>query len=238
MVLSTMPDDKEFEDFLPTEIELNFEKNSLYKLYQSGWSKSINPERWERVRRDIRFEDVVADLTGHSGASAISCPFHGRDSRPSFWLYKRTNDGWCFGCPPKEQYYDHVRFVSKYMGIGRLAALRWLERKWGFPALPDLVPEEDDVSTVELQFADLQEPFILKAIKQVQEFKDVELAEDYLCHYFEAIQCMKLAEDAKKEGEHEDASALEVKATLSLAQALTKEERDRVFSYKQVRRTS
>jgi hypothetical protein len=47
---------------------------------------------------------------------------------------------------------------------------------------------------------------------------------------------MKFAEDAKKEGEPEDAAALEVKATLTLARALTKEQRDRIFSYKQVRR--
>jgi hypothetical protein len=231
-----MPEDKEFEELLPTEIELTFEKSSLYKLYRSGWSQQINPERWDRVRRDIRFEDVVADLTGHSGTTSIRCPFHGRDSRPSFWLYKRTNDGWCFGCPPKEQYYDHVRFVSKYLGISRSAALRWLEKKWELPELADIKPDEEEVDSIELQFADLQEPFILKAIKQVQEFRDVELAEDYLCHYFKATQCMKFSEDAKKEGEPEDAAALEVKATLTLARALTKEERDRIFAYKQVRR--
>jgi hypothetical protein len=231
-----MPEDKELEELIPEEDQLTFEKSSLYKLYRSGWSKEINPERWDRVRRDIRFEDIVADLTGRSGSTAISCPFHGRDSRPSFWLYKRTNDGWCFGCPPKEQYYDQVRFVSKYLGINRAAALNWLEKKWELSPLADIVPEEEDVETIELQFADLQEPFILKAIRQVQEFRDVELAEDYLCHYFKALQSMKLADTARREGEPEDANAFEVKASLTLAQALTKEERNRIFAYKQVRR--
>lgn len=614
-----MPEDKELEELLPTEIELTFEKSNLYKLYRSGWSQGINPERWDRVRRDIRFEDVVADLTGHSGTTSIRCPFHGRDSRPSFWLYKRTNDGWCFGCldesepiwtvesglktigdieigdrvydrygeqetilhkeskqgellaietknfkipllltpdhtcffikkqdaiqslpfinkrgdrisffnaykkdpqfcsdtyqspitegradsivcgdyllfpviphrynlnlpnpaikshfkesvpylvsefpvhedtcrlfglylakgstnsidypstvrwtfhvkeastlgtfvkntllqifnlqstlttypdhnicevvcyndelaqglsywfgsgdenkkippivlawsqsvqisllagylegygdkgncsratiasqtlafslwaigvqsgklpvlghteayvdkkgishkeswtiefkrresihrfhypikghnyywsevskvnstghigtvvdiivsgsesfltklgavhncPPKEQYYDHVRFVSKYLGINRTSALCWLEKKWDLPIIADIIPEEEEIDTIELQFTDLQEPFILKAIKQVQGFQDVELAEDYLYHYFKAIQCLKFAEDAKKGGELDDASTFETKANLTLARALTKEEIDHIFSLKQVRR--
>lgn len=221
------------EELLPTEIELNFEKDTLYKLYSKGEAGEINPERWERVRREIRFEDVVSDLTGHTGGS-IRCPFHGSDSRPSFWLYKGTNDGWCFGCPPKEQYYDHVRFVARYLGVNRVAALRWLEKKWDLPPLlsvPEDVEEEDEY-TVQLGFFDLQEPYILKAIKQVQEFKDVELAEDYLRCYFEANQQAKWAEDAKKQGEIEDAAAMETKAATTLARVLGREELNRVFARK------
>lgn len=221
------------EELLPTEIELNFEKDTLYKLYSKGEAGEINPERWDRVRREIRFEDVVSDLTGHTGTS-IRCPFHGSDSRPSFWLYKGTNDGWCFGCPPKEQYYDHVRFVSRYLDTNRVAALRWLEKKWDLPAMP--LPEEDvedeEVATVQLGFLDLQEPYIMKAIQQVQEFKDVELAEDYLRYYFEALQQMKWAEDAKKQGEIDDVPEMETKAATILARILGKEELSRIFARK------
>jgi hypothetical protein len=218
------------DEQIPDVIELSFEKESLHKLYQTGRSKEINPERWERVRREIRFEDVVADLTGHSGSTAIRCPFHGSDSRPSFWLYKGTNDGWCFGCPPKEQYYDHVRFVAKYMDISRPAALRWLEKKWDLPALPDSPEEEEDIPTIKLRFEDLQEPYIAKAVRQVQEFRDVELAEDYLRYYFRALSQMKLAEDAKKEGEGEEAVELENKAATTLARVLGREELNSIFA--------
>ena len=183
---------------LPTEIELNFEKENLHKLYQTSTAVSgINPERWERVRREIRFDDLVSDLTGQTGTS-IHCPFHGSDSRPSFWLYRGSNDGWCFGCPPHQNYYDHFRFVSKYLDISRIAALRWLEKKWELPDMPSTPQEnEDEDVVVQLKFEDMQEPYIVKAVRQIQTFKDVELAEDYLCRYFEASQKMKWAKDAK-----------------------------------------
>lgn len=222
------------EELLPTEIELNFEKDTLYKLYSKGEAGEITPERWERVRREIRFEDVVSDLTGHTGGS-IRCPFHGSDSRPSFWLYKGTNDGYCFGCPPKEQYYDHVRFVSRFLEINKVAALRWLEKKWDLPAMP--TPEEDveEEYTVQLGYLDLQEPYILKAIKETKELRDVELAEDYLRYYFEAAQQAKWAEDAKKQGEIEDATAMVTKAATTLARVLGKEELNRIFARKKQR---
>jgi hypothetical protein len=225
------------DEFLPDEIDVNFEKTSLHKLYSTGFNGEINPERWERVRTEIRFEDVVSEVAGISGSTSIRCPFHGRDSTPSFFLYKGTNDGWCFGCPPKEQYYDQVRFVSRYLDISRVAALRWLERKWELPAIADLEGDVEDVvegHTV-LSFEDLQEPYIRKAIRQVQEFKDVELAEDYLTHYFKSIQNMKFADDAKKEGEGEDATAYEEKASRILARALGREELGHIFARKQAR---
>lgn len=219
-------------------IELNFERNSLHKLYRSGEAGGIHPERWDRIRRDIRFEDVVADLSGHSGSSAIRCPFHGSDSRPSFWLYRGSNDGWCFGCPPKEQYYDHIRFVARYLDINRVQALRWLEKKWDLPPLANLPDEEEDeeYTTVKLSFDDLQEPYIRKAIKQVHEFKDVELAEDYVRYYFEALHQLKLAEEAKKIGEIEDAASFETKAATTLARVLGIDEINNIFARKEARR--
>jgi hypothetical protein len=98
------------------------------------------------------------------------------------------------------------------------------------PTVEEDVDDEED--TVQLGFPDLQEPYILRAIQQVQEFKDVELAEDYLRCYFESLQQMKWAEDAKKQGEIEDATALETKAATTLARILGKEELNRIFARK------
>ena len=147
-----------------------------------------------------------------------------------------TKLGAVHNCPPKEQYYDHVRFVAKFMEISRPAALRWLEKKWDLPPILDTPEEEEEGLTIKLRFEDLQEPYMLKAIKQVQEFKDVELAEDYLQHYFKAVQQMKFAEDVKKQGEGEDAIELEAAAATTLARVLGKGEISRIFERKQISR--
>lgn len=76
--------------------EIDFQRESIQKLYRSG-EGGINPERWERARDEVRFEDVVSELTGER-SGVIRCPFHGRDQHPSFTLYARTNDAYCFGC--------------------------------------------------------------------------------------------------------------------------------------------
>lgn len=221
------------DQLYPDVQELDFQKSNLSKLYSSGEARGVNPERWERIRREVRFEDVVSDLVPYNGGNSMSCPFHGRDSTPSFWLYRGTNDGWCFGCPPKEQYYDHIRFVSKFLGITRVQALKWIEKKWNLAPIADIVSAEgDETSVVTLDLKDLVEPYILKAIRDVQAVKDAELAEEYLRFYFEAIQLEKLAEEAKKEGELEDAADLRTKAAMTLARILGKEEIDRILERK------
>lgn len=223
----------------PNETDWNFERSSLKKLYSSGSSGEINPERWDRVRNEIRFEDVVSELTGHGGSSSMRCPFHGRDSTPSFFLYKGTNDGWCFGCETGSQYYDHVRFVSKYREISRTAALRWIEKKWDLPPLANIPLEEDQDEdtyiTTYLTWEDIQEPFILKAIKQVSAFRDVELAEDYISYYFKSLEQLKLAEALRKEGEHEDALAAEAQAVKILARAYGKEDTAKIWTRKKMK---
>ena len=143
-----------------------------------------------------------------------------------------TKLGGVHNCPPKEQYYDHVRFVSKYLDVSRVRALNWLEKKWELPAMPNLPEEEEGEDIIQLGFADLQEPYIRKAIRHIQEFKDVELAEDYLRYYFEAVQQSKWAEDAKKQSEIEDAVAMEAKSAMTLAKVLGKEEIKRIFARK------
>jgi DNA primase len=213
------------EEMLPGIEELDFERESVHKLYQSG-ANGINPERWERARNDIRFEDVVAELTGHRD-NVIRCPFHGRDRRPSFTLYPRHNDAYCFGCPPGQMYYDSVTFVSKYMECNRVQALQWLEKTFDLPYMPDVQLDDEEESGGLLTFWDLAEPFILKVSREVQETKDPELAEDYIRIYFTGLSLEKAAKEAEKEAERsdeDDPQEMHLEATLKLAEFLGKEQ--------------
>ena len=209
---------------LPAIEELDFERSSVEKLYRTG-AGGINPERWERARRDIRFDDVVAELTGHSGVNSISCPFHGRDATPSFFLYRGTNDGWCFGCPPGSQYYDAVRFISKYREVSRVQALQWLEQQWELPRLSDVNTRDDEDELEEsLGFWDLSEPYILKVSRDIQESKDPELAEDYIRIYFSGLALERAAKSTESDELYEQESeGLHLKAALFLARVLGKE---------------
>jgi hypothetical protein len=168
----------------PDPEDIEFSRSAYAKLYYSGEAAGVNPIRWERVRNDIRIEDVVFELT-KKNTQAISCPFHGRDSRPSFYVYRRTNDCWCFGCPPRQQYYDAVRFTSKLFNFSRVKALIWLEHKFELPPIEDVLSEKED-DTVSLSFEDLREPFLQKATQDIITTKDPELAMEYLRLYFES----------------------------------------------------
>lgn len=207
-------------ELLPEIEELDFERESVLKLYRTGIN-GINPERWERVRDDIRFEDVVAELTGHRD-SVIRCPFHGRDNTPSFTLYPRTNDAYCFGCPPGQMYYDAITFVSKYMEVSRVQALQWLEKTFDLPHMVDVRLEDDEEEDELLTFWDLAEPFILQTSREVQETKDPELAEDYIRTYFVALNLEKEAKEAEKTDDF-DPQDMHLEAALELAKVLGKE---------------
>jgi hypothetical protein len=146
----------------------------------------INPARWDRVRDDIDFRDLVTELTGESGPM-ICCPFH-PDRTPSFRFYPHNNDGWCFGCPPREQYFDNVRFVAKHLSISRTQALIWLEKTNNLTQMPDVEGEEQDWEEVSITFADLSEVYIIQAKTDIQATKDLELAEQYIQRYCEGHQ--------------------------------------------------
>jgi hypothetical protein len=76
--------------------DLAFDRATAHALYKAGFMET-HPHRWLRISEEVRFEDVVLLLTGLTGLK-ISCPFHGRDSNPSFQIYRRGNDAFCFGC--------------------------------------------------------------------------------------------------------------------------------------------
>lgn len=162
--------------------DVDFERGHAEALYRAGFMDT-HPHRWMRVHEEVRFEDVVALLTGQT-QTVISCPFHGRDSTPSFHIYRRGNDAFCFGCPPGEQYYDSIIFAAKKLGLSRLGALRWLEKQFDLPAIADIDPEEyaeeQQGDTVRLTFRDVLPEFVRVAAKEVQRLQDVDLAREYL----------------------------------------------------------
>jgi hypothetical protein len=169
--------------------EFEFSKENLKKLYDRSVRVS-DPELWERrnerVQTEILFSDVVEDLTGKHG-HAISCPFHGTDSTPSFYIYPpaRGNMGYCFGCSAA---YTLVTFVAKIRGISWPKAMEWLERSYNLPPLQSNLPPEDEDIIVPLKFEDLSSLYIVFARKDVMANKSYELAEEYLRIYFEAQQ--------------------------------------------------
>jgi CHC2 zinc finger len=164
--------------------DVTIERASAQQRYQGGFM-IVNPERWTRITDLIRFEDVVGMFVDrYHHQQVISCPFHGRDSKPSFHLYRRSNDAYCFGCPNGKGYYDHVRFVAAMHGGSMLGALKWLEREFKLPKMRDVNSEQyaDDHAEefVTVRFRDLLEPYIQHAARDVALTKDIDLAKEYL----------------------------------------------------------
>jgi DNA primase len=228
----------------PEDLELDFSRESTKKIYGTSAFKGISPLRWTRIHTEIEIEDVISELTGLTPDSAdkISCPFHGRDSTPSFTIYRRGNDATCYGCSAGDQYYNADRFVAKYLGISRIKALIWLERRWKLPPIDDVTLEgyEDEDETaipVQLSFKDIVPAFLRRAEIDVQEYQDHELFFEYHDIYFEALGLMHKAEEARKthddpeEGAHE-AKELEAKAALTLARVVGKKTLERLIRLK------
>ena len=183
--------------------DLDFNREQAHALYKAGFMET-NPRRWMRISEEVRFEDVVALLTGFT-SMVISCPFHGRDSTPSFHIYRRGNDATCFGCPPGEQYYDSVIFTAKKLGVSRVQALRWLEKQYNLPPIEDIDisdPEDnEDEGFIELKFPDLKAPYIEFAARDIQTAKDPELAIEYLEILFDCWPSRQEAKDNPDAGD-------------------------------------
>jgi hypothetical protein len=197
------PEDKEF----PVAAEAVLERATSQQLYQGGFMM-VNPERWTRLKDLVRFDDVVAlFIPGYR--QVISCPFHGRDSKPSFHIYRRTNDAYCFGCPPGKEYYDHVRFVAAMHGGSMLQALCWLEREFKLAKMADVNTEKYEEDQAEefitVTFADLKEAFIRHAARDNAREKDLDLAKEYAEILFSA---WPTRQEEKENPEAGDAMAL------------------------------
>lgn len=171
-----------------------FDRQTARELYRLGFGDAKLSARWSRATDPevIRFVDIVNEIHGRAEANGmISCPFHGRDSHPSFKLY--PDGAWCFGCPHGQQYYDTVKFVAAKFGYTPLQAIVWLEKKYGLPQLEGDEYEEEDEETedgnaiVSLNFHDLAGPYIKTAARAFQQSLDVELAHEYITIFFESM---------------------------------------------------
>lgn len=155
------------------------------EFYDATEYKGISTARWERIKEEVDFCDVVEELSGQRALrhSFIRCPFHGRDTSPSFHIYH--NNAYCFGCA---KYYDSIRFVAEHFQCSRPKALRWLEDKYKLPAMADVeIEEETDRGERKLTIKDLTPRFISLAITEIRKTEDPEIAEDYLRDYFSAL---------------------------------------------------
>ena len=181
------------EELLPPTVpdsdEIDFSKEEMVRQ-DAATSRvhGINPARWERAIEEVNFQDLVEELTGHRSNDKISCPFHGTDSTPSFGFWPHKNNGFCFGCPPGEQYYDNILFAAKWFSFSRVKALMWLEKTYKLPPMEDVLLEDEfeEEEEVLVELADLVEPYIRQARREVQQHQDPELALGYIQRYFEA----------------------------------------------------
>jgi hypothetical protein len=178
------------DDFLAEDVE--FERKTAQELYYRQFGDDPNiAARWDRLRTptEFRFVDLVNRI--HDGRATVgammSCPFHGRDSHPSFKIYK--NDAFCWGCPTGSGFYDSVGFVAAKFQITKIQAIRWLEKAYDLPQL-DVVEEEEDEETEDgppLTFADLAPTYIQFIARQFrQDPTDLEMIHDGIRTYFEA----------------------------------------------------
>lgn len=221
--------------------DVSWERDELINIYVKH---SINPERLEQVKREVEFADLVFDLTGKNG-SEINCPFHGTDRTPSFYIYppSRGNNGWCFGCPPGHQYWDHVRFVRELLGYSYPKALAYIEKTYNLPFIEDLIEEVDEEDkgeiTITVEFEDLVEPYVIRARREIETNRDIEQAEEFLRIYFEAEKLVTDAKALNETNEIEDAeerreevAKMKTKAAIKLARVLGHEAVEAVASAK------
>ena len=163
----------------------------------------ISPARWERARTEPDVRDVMDILHDRRG-NPCSCPFHGRDSKPSFNFYPAHNDCSCFGCPDGDNYWDTIKIVARTKDISATSALLWLEREIKLPPLVDDTStlssevivdlggaealddelEEDDVLALSIE--DLRPTYIAHAAEVVSHAgsDSVTVARDLIEQYF------------------------------------------------------
>jgi len=181
----------------PDETQVvEFSAAEAAKLLRDG----INPARWERIRDQVEFLDVVDALVDRSDqrrrGNVISCPFHGTDSTPSFQIYPVNNNAYCWGCPHDDQYWDPIKFTARILGKTNRQALKWLEKEFNLPILPELhgdVDEEmDEGKTFTLEVEDLAPMYVRTVRTYARRHKDCEgVAEEVheaVRKFFEAVK--------------------------------------------------
>jgi CHC2 zinc finger len=214
-----MVDELDFVDDGDFGVEtLDFSRETARNLYRASFGSTNLLARWDRIRSEVRFEDVVEEAHGTSDL-VISCPFHGRDSRPSFNIYRRSNDAYCYGCPEGDKYYDAVRFVAAKFGMTKKQAVDWIEKQYDLPPLEgseedeDEEDDEDGKVTRSIDFTDLADPYIAHAAAAFLADPDPDLAREYIEIFFDSVP----------ERDADPASEDELKKCMPLARVLGSE---------------
>lgn len=161
----------------------------------------ISQARWDRAREECDVRDVVDILHDRRG-NPCSCPFHGRDSKPSFYFFPQNNSCFCFGCPDGDGAWDPIKIVARSLDVSNTKALMWLEKEFKLPPLandtsteePTVDLGEDPEGETEVEEApllatveDLRGAFITHAAHQIQQAppsEAVAVAKDILETYF------------------------------------------------------
>jgi len=155
--------------------------------------------RWERINEEVSIKELIADLYDGESRDLFNCPFHGRDSRPSFKVYPEKNNAWCFGCPDNTGFYDCVRFAAAIWECSHLKAIALIEKQYNLPPLgpdPDDYDEDDeddyDVDRdgnrlVRLTIPDLLEPFIKHSAYEILQNPVPHVAREYIRIFFDSI---------------------------------------------------
>jgi hypothetical protein len=167
----------------------------------------ISDARWERARSEVDARDVIFMLHDRRG-NPMSCPFHGRDSKPSFYYFPENNTCFCYGCPDGDGYWDNVKVVARTLEITRPQALRWLEREFHLPPMGDeqepvdldsdeglvIVDETEEVEPAEnlLQAEDLRSAYVGTARRLVKSqagtSEGYPLSQELLERFFTALK--------------------------------------------------
>lgn len=175
---------------------VEFSAAEAAKLLRDG----INPARWERVREEIDFWELVDMLVDRSDqgrrGNAIRCPFHGRDSTPSFQIYSHSNNAYCWGCQHGDQFWDQIKFTARILNKTSRQALKWLEKEFKLPVLPELhgdVEEEiDESKTFTLEVEDLAPTYVRTVRAYARRHRDCdgvsEEVHEAVRKFFEAVK--------------------------------------------------
>lgn len=102
--------------------------------------------RVDRIRQEVRVQDILAqegfDVRADAEDQQFRCHLHGtgQDQKPSAHLYGDTNSWYCWGCGKAR---DPVSTLRDARGITFREAVRYLERTFHLPPLPEQVIEPD-----------------------------------------------------------------------------------------------
>lgn len=89
-------------------------------------------ELMEKINEAVKMSDLLEEfgttLRTPMVEEQISCPFHGRDSKPSCRHYPDTNTIYCFTC---KKSWDPIRFIMGKRGMRFKEALDYFGKKYG-----------------------------------------------------------------------------------------------------------